>query len=83
MKPSMLYIALGGSVEVPAVDPAGCDVVVWKLGSEFYFAEVANGQIYLILDDMLGALLDWWPATYTIGIVNDGVLGIFFPGRLQ
>lgn len=70
-------------MEIPAVDPTGCDVVVWHVGPDFYFVEVANGQIYSILDDMLATLLDWWPPTYTIGVVNDGRLGKIFPNRLQ
>lgn len=71
-------------MEVPHVDPTGYDVVVWMLNNEVYFAEVANGIIYMIGPSLLMEVISGFPAEYLIGILMpDGRLGMVGKNRLQ
>lgn len=82
MTSSTMYHSAGGTVEIPQVDPVGCDVLLWTLAGEYYFVEVVNGQIYHVLDNMLAALIDSWP-TLTIGVLVNGKVGKIMPYPLQ
>lgn len=70
-------------MELPHVDPTGCEIVVWMLGDSVFFAEVANGQIYTVEEGMLIPLLESFNPLWTIGIYQNGKLGKIFPTPLQ
>lgn len=80
-----LYTTVAGAhVKIPHVDPAGCDLVFWTADGEVFFVEVLNGQVRLVLDSMLAALMKSLPEELTIGFVlDDGTLAIVGKNRLQ
>lgn len=83
MKRRKLYHIAGVHVQIPLVDPVGCDVLFWELANEYYFAEIRNGRIYHVNDGMLWALISKWSSYRVMGILNAGVVGKIMPNRLQ
>lgn len=71
-------------MEIPYVDPVGCDLVFWTVEEKVYFVEVINGNVSLVKESMLAVLIDRLPDYLVLGFVTpDGKLAVVGKNRLQ
>lgn len=58
-------------MNIPNVDVAGCDVVLWRENGEIYILDVRSGEIGRMYEGRLAPFISEFPEHLTLCIMND------------